>query len=286
MSMPHQNEIRENVRIAPGVNRYKIYSPDIAQARRAGQFVIIRISDQSERIPLTIADANPKNGEIVLMVQEVGKTTAHLATLKAGEQLRDIVGPLGLPTHIENFGTVVVVGGGIGIAPCHPIAKAMKDAGNRVSTILGARSKDLIIMEEEMNKISDALNICTDDGSYGHKGLVTDLLKRLITEQGKPDLVVAIGPVIMMKYVVLTLRPYNVPVVVSLNPIMIDGTGMCGGCRVEVGGQTKFVCVDGPEFDGYAVDFDLLMQRLSLYREMEKEAYERFTAEHQCKIRA
>jgi NAD(P)H-flavin reductase len=269
MSMPHQNEIRENVRIAPGVNRYKIYSPDIAQARRAGQFVIIRISDQSERIPLTIADANPKNGEIVLMVQEVGKTTAHLATLKAGEQLRDIVGPLGLPTHIENFGT-----------------KAMKDAGNRVSTILGARSKDLIIMEEEMNKISDELNICTDDGSYGHKGLVTDLLKRLITEQGKPDLVVAIGPVIMMKYVVLTLRPYNVPVVVSLNPIMIDGTGMCGGCRVEVGGQTKFVCVDGPEFDGYAVDFDLLMQRLSLYREMEKEAYERFTAEHQCKIRA
>jgi NAD(P)H-flavin reductase len=284
--MPHHNEILENVRIAPSVNRYKIYAPEIAQARRAGQFVIIRIGDQSERIPLTIADANPKKGEIVLIVQEVGKTTAHLASLKTGESLKDVVGPLGSPTHIKKFGTVVMVGGGIGIAPCHPIAKAMKDAGNRVVTILGARSKDLIIMEEEMRKFSDELIICTDDGTYGEKGLVTDLLKELIEEQGKPDLVVAIGPVIMMKYVVLTLRPYGVPVVVSLNPIMVDGTGMCGGCRVEVEGQTKFVCVDGPEFDGYAVDFDLLMQRLALYREMEKEAYERFTATHQCKIKA
>jgi NAD(P)H-flavin reductase len=284
--MPHHNEILENVRIAPSVNRYKIYAPEIAQARRAGQFVIIRIGDQSERIPLTIADANPKKGEIVLIVQEVGKTTAHLASLKTGESLKDVVGPLGSPTHIKKFGTVVMVGGGIGIAPCHPIAKAMKDAGNRVVTILGARSKDLIIMEEEMRKFSDELIICTDDGTYGEKGLVTDLLKELIEEQGKPDLVVAIGPVIMMKYVVLTLRPYGVPVVVSLNPIMVDGTGMCGGCRVEVEGQTKFVCVDGPEFDGYAVDFDLLMQRLALYREMEKEAYERFKAMHQCKIKA
>ncbi len=284
--MPQNNEILENMRIAPEVNRYRIYAPDIANVRRAGQFVIIRIDDHGERIPLTIADADPDRGELILIVQEVGKTTAHLATLKAGDQLKDIIGPLGSPTHINNFGTVVIVGGGIGIAPCYPIAKAMKKAGNHIVTILGARTKDLLIMEDEMRKTSDEVNICTDDGSYGAKGLVTDLLKNYIEEQGNPDLCVAIGPVIMMKFVVETLRPYQIPVIVSLNPIMIDGTGMCGGCRVEVGGETKFVCVDGPEFDGYAVNFDLLMRRLTLYRKQEHEAYELFKRSHRCQIEA
>ena len=282
--MPLDNEILENTRIAPNVNRYRIYSPEIAAARRAGQFVIIRIDDRSERIPLTLADADADKGEIVLIVQEVGKTTAHLATIEAGNRLNDVVGPLGSPTHIENFGTVVMVGGGIGIAPCHPIAEALKEAGNRVVSILGARTKDLIIMEDEMREICDQTVICTDDGSYGEKGLVTDLLKKHIEKQGKPGMVVAIGPVIMMKFVVKTLKPYEVPVTVSLNPIMIDGTGMCGGCRVEVGGDTKFVCVDGPEFDGYAVDFDLLTRRLALYRAQEKVAYERFKKSHTCQI--
>ncbi|MBA7612937.1 Dihydroorotate dehydrogenase B (NAD(+)), electron transfer subunit [subsurface metagenome] len=282
--MPQNNEILGNMRIAPEVNRYRIYAPDIAKVRRAGQFVIIRIDDHGERIPLTIADADPDRGELIL--QEVGKTTAHLATLKAGDRLQDIVGPLGSPTHINNFGTVVMVGGGIGIAPCYPIAKAMKKAGNHIVTILGARTKDLLIMEDEMRKTSDEVNICTDDGSYGAKGLVTDLLKNYIEEQGNPDLSVAIGPVIMMKFVVETLRPYQIPVIVSLNPIMIDGTGMCGGCRVEVGGETKFVCVDGPEFDGYAVNFDLLMRRLTLYRKQEHEAYELFKRSHRCQIEA
>lgn len=282
--MPQDNKILENVRIAPGVNRYRIYSPEIAKICRAGQFVIIRINDRGERIPLTIADADPDKGEFILVVQEVGKTTAHLATLKSGDRLKDVVGPLGSPTHIEKLGTIIMVGGGIGIAPCYPIAKAMKKAGNRIISILGARTKDLLIMEDMMRKTSDEVNICTDDGSYGTKGLVTDLIKKYIEDQGKPDMVVAIGPVIMMKFVVKTLEPYNIPVTVSLNPIMIDGTGMCGGCRVEVGGATKFVCVDGPEFDGYAVDFGLLMRRLALYKKQEQTAYERFKDTHRCRI--
>lgn len=284
--MPQNNKICDNLCIAPDVNRYRIYAPDIAKAHRAGQFVIVRIDESGERIPLTIADTDPESGQITLIVQKVGKTTAHMATLKAGDTLKDVVGPLGTPTRIEKVGTVVMVGGGIGAAPCHPIAKAMKKAGNRVVTILGARTRELIILEDEMRKTSDELIICTDDGSYGTKGLVTDLLKSYIEEKGKPDEVVAIGPVIMMKFVVKTLKPYEIPVTVSLNPIMIDGTGMCGGCRVEVGDETKFVCVDGPEFDGYAVDFDLLMQRLSLYKEHEKKAYERFKESHQCRIEA
>ncbi len=278
--MPQDTKILENTQIAPGVNLYRIYSPEIAKAHRAGQFVIIRINDKGERIPLTIADSDPDKGEFTLVVQEVGKTTSSLTKLKAGERLKDVVGPLGSPTHIKNFGTVIMVGGGIGTAPCYPISKALKKAGNRLVTILGARTKDLIIMEKEMLKVSDEVNICTDDGSYGIKGLVTDLLTKYIEDRGNPDMVVAIGPVIMMKFVVKTLKPYNIPVTVSLNPIMIDGTGMCGGCRVEVAGITKFVCVDGPEFDGHAVDFDLLMRRLSLYKNQEKEAYELYKNSH------
>ncbi len=282
--MPQDTKILENTQIAPGVNRYRIYSPEVAKAHCAGQFVIIRINDKGERIPLTIADSDPDKGEFTLVVQEVGKTTSALTQLKAGERLKDVVGPLGSPTHIENFGTVIMVGGGIGTAPCYPIAKALKKAGNRILTILGARTKDLIIMEKEMLKVSDEVNICTDDGSYGTKGLVTDLLTKYIEDSGNPDMVVAIGPVIMMKFVVKTLKPYNIPVTVSLNPIMIDGTGMCGGCRVEIGGITKFVCVDGPEFDGHAVDFDLLMRRLSLYKNKEQQAYELFKNTHKCRI--
>jgi ferredoxin--NADP+ reductase len=242
--MPQDTKLLENKLIAPGVNRYRVHSPEIAKAHRAGQFVIIRIDDKGERIPLTIADSDPDRGEFTLVVQEVGKTTSALTKLKAGEKLKDVVGPLGSPTHIENFGTVIMVGGGIGTAPCYPIAKALKKEGNRIVTILGARTKELIIMEKEMTGVSDEISICTDDGTYGTKGLVTDLLKKYIEDRGNPDMVVAIGPVIMMKFVVKTLKPYGIPVTVSLNPIMIDGTGMCGGCRVEIGGTTKFVCVD------------------------------------------
>jgi len=281
--VPLDNEILENSLIAPKINRYRIYSPKIAKAHRAGQFVIIRIAENGERIPLTIADADSDKGELTLIVQEVGKTTAKLALTNEGNSLQDIVGPLGRPTHIENFGNVLIIGGGIGTAPCHPIAKAMKKAGNHVVTILGARTKDLIIMEDEMRKTSDEVIICTDDGSYGEKGLVTDMIKNHIENNGKPDMAVAIGPVIMMKFVVKTLKPYEVPVVVSLNSIMIDGTGMCGCCRVEIGGKTKFVCVDGPEFDGYAVNFELLMTRLTSYKKQEQLSHERFIKSHKCR---
>ncbi|KKL84820.1 hypothetical protein LCGC14_1960920 [marine sediment metagenome] len=282
--MPQDTKILENTQIAPGVNRYRIYSPEVAKAHRAGQFVIIRINDKGERIPLTIADSDPDKGEFTLVVQEVGKTTSALTQLKAGERLKDVVGPLGSPTHIENFGTVIMVGGGIGTAPCYPIAKALKKAGNRILTILGARTKDLIIMEKEMLKVSDEVNICTDDGSYGTKGLVTDLLTKYIEDSGNPDMVVAIGPVIMMKFVVKTLKPYNIPVTVSLNPVMVDGTGMCGGCRVKGGDQGKFACVDGPDFDAHAVDFDDLIARLRRFTASETVALERW--QKSCRVEA
>ena len=272
-------EVIENTVLAEKVNRYRIRAPEIAKRRKAGQFIILRIDEDGERIPLTIADADPGEGTLTLVVQEVGKTTMRMTRLKPGDQLRDVVGPLGAPTHIEKFGTVVVIGGGIGIAPAHPIAQALKQAGNRVISILGARTKSLMIMEEEMRRASDEVLICTDDGSYGTHGLVTDVLKNLIGAQGKPDLVVAIGPVIMMKFVAKLTREYEIPTVVSLNPIMVDGTGMCGGCRVSVGGKSKFACVDGPEFDGHQVDFEELMKRQAFYQEQEKETYECFRAE-------
>jgi ferredoxin--NADP+ reductase len=272
-------EVIENTVLAEKVNRYRIRAPEIAKRRKAGQFIILRIDDDGERIPLTIADADPQEGTLTLVVQEVGKTTMRMTRLKPGDQLRDVVGPLGAPTHIEKFGMVAVVGGGIGIAPAHPIAQALKQAGNRVISILGARTKSLMIMEEEMRRASDEVVICTDDGSYGTHGLVTDVLKNLIDSQGKPDLVVAIGPVIMMKFVCKLTAEYEIPTVVSLNPIMVDGTGMCGGCRVSVGGKSKFACVDGPEFDGHQVDFEELMKRQAFYREQEQECYECFQAE-------
>ncbi len=270
------NEILENVVLADSVNRYLVAAPKIAARRKAGQFVIVRIDEFGERIPLTIADADPAQGTITLVVQAVGKSTAQMATLKPGDRLLDVVGPLGAPTHIERVGTVAVVAGGIGIAPAHPVAQAFKQAGNTVIAILGARSKNLLIMEDEMRRAADEVIVCTDDGSYGCPGLVTHVLNDLIDTRGKPDQVFAVGPVPMMKYVSLLTREYGIPTMVSLNPIMMDGTGMCGGCRVTIGGHTKFACVEGPDFDGHLVDFDELMQRQAFYKEQERVAYERY----------
>ncbi len=251
----------------------------IAEERQPGQFVIVQAdNDFGERIPLTIADADPREGSITLVFQTVGKTTHLLADKAVGDSIESILGPLGRPTHIERFGTVVAVGGGIGVAPLYPIAEAMKKAGNKLIVIMGARNKSLIIFEDRMRALADELIVCTDDGSYGRKGLVTEPLKELCERSPKPDMCVAIGPPIMMKFCAETTRPYDVKTVVSLNTIMVDGTGMCGGCRVTVGGETKFVCVDGPEFDGHQVDFTNMMRRLRAYKSQED------TAHHQCHI--
>ncbi len=284
------NKILDKKQLADRIWYYRIHAPLIAKRRKPGQFIILRVWDGGERIPLTIADADTDEGSITLIVQEVGKTTAMLADLNIGDDILDLAGPLGHPTHIDNFGTVVMVGGGIGTAPAHPIAQAMKAAGNRVITIIGARNTDLIVMEEEMRRASDEVIIVTDDGSAGEKGFVTNALQKLIDDGVKIDQVVAIGPPIMMKFVSDLTRPYKIPTVVSLNTIMIDGTGMCGGCRISYDGQNKFVCVDGPEFDGHKVDFDNMMARLSAYREYEQEsvhAYEQNghkLGEHGCHL--
>ena len=270
------NKILEKEFVSPQVFRMVVDAPDIARKRKAGQFIILRTCDAGERIPLTIADADAEKGTIELIVQIVGKSTTELSKLEAGDELCDFVGPLGRPTHIELFGTVVIIGGGVGIAPSHPIAQAMKAAGNNVISILGGRSKDLVIMEEKMTACSDRVLITTDDGSYGEKGLVTDALQKLIDEEVKIDMVVAVGPPIMMKFVALLTKKYDIPTLVSLNTIMVDGTGMCGACRVTVGDGTKFVCVDGPEFDGHKVDFDEMMKRQRMYEVQEKESMDRY----------
>lgn len=265
-------------KLSAEVFRMEILAPHIARERKAGQFVILQQGgDFAERIPLTIADADAETGSVTIVFQTVGEATHRIATLEVGQAIENILGPLGQPTHIERYGKVVCVGGGVGVAPMHPIAQAMKRAGNEVKIIIGARNKDLVILEEEMRLIADELTVCTDDGSYGRKALVTEPLKELC-ETWKPDLVVAIGPPIMMKFCTATAKPFGVPVVVSLNTIMIDGTGMCGGCRVSINGKTKFVCVDGPEFDGHAVDWDNLLMRLGTYRPQEQEAH------HRCHI--
>ncbi len=255
-------------------------APAIAASRKPGQFVILMLDDEySERIPLTIADADEKAGTVTIIFQAVGGTTKLLAEMNAGESIAHLLGPLGQPTHIQKFdGPVVCVGGGIGVAPMHPIAQAMKKAGNKVIVIMGARTADLLVLEKEMSAIADELIICTDDGSKGRKALVTEPLKAFCESSAKPSEVVAIGPPIMMKFCAATTKPYDVHTVVSLNTIMVDGTGMCGGCRVNVGGKTKFVCVDGPEFDGHQVDFDSMMRRLSSYKPEE--------AEHACRLTA
>ncbi|MBN2583877.1 MAG: sulfide/dihydroorotate dehydrogenase-like FAD/NAD-binding protein [Planctomycetes bacterium] len=278
-------EIVSNEQIAPRVHRILVRVPKIALKRRAGQFVIVRVTEQCERVPLTIADSDPEQGTITLVVQAVGRSTIILCQLQPGESILDVVGPLGHPTHIERLGHVVVVGGGIGTAVAMPIAAAMKAAGNRVSAVIGGRTRELVILEDDLRRIAGDdgdVVVCTDDGSYGRKGLVTDALAEMIAEPGAVDLVVAIGPVPMMEAVCNLTRGPGVPTVVSLNPIMIDGTGMCGGCRVTVGGQTRFACVDGPEFDGHAVDFKELRNRLSAFRDMEAQAREH--AEEYCRL--
>lgn len=270
------NRILTHERIGQDVHRILVDSPKIAKKHQAGQFIMLRIDEEGERIPLTIADSDPDAGTITLIYQTVGKTTEHLALKEPGDYILDIVGPLGQPTHVEKFGTVVCVGGGIGKAPLFPIASAMKKAGNYVISIVGARGKDLIILEDELRVVSDELIVCTDDGSHGRKGLVTEPLKEMLEGDKQIDFCVAIGPAIMMKFVAKTTEPYNIPTLVSLNTIMIDGTGMCGGCRVNVGGETKFTCVDGPEFDGHKVDWDLLIKRLGAYHEYEQLAKDRW----------
>ena len=275
------NRIIRKTKLSDDVYRMEVEAPLIARERKPGQFIILQIDDQlGERIPLTIADADPERGSITLIFQAVGKTTHLLAEKGPGDVIAALLGPLGQPTHIEKVGHVVCVGGGIGVAPLHPIAQALKAAGNRVTIIIGARNRSLIILEEEMRRIADELILVTDDGSYGRKALVTEPLKELCAQTPKPDLAVAIGPPVMMKFCAEATRPYGVHTVVSLNTIMIDGTGMCGGCRVTVGGKTKFVCVDGPEFDGHLVDFDNMMKRLRAYKPREDADHHA----HHCKL--
>ncbi len=274
------SRILEKKQLSETVFQMRLDAPLIANERKAGQFIILQLcEDYGERIPLTIADADPDEGSITIIFQAVGQTTKELAKMNAGDDVAALVGPLGTPTHIENVGTVVCVGGGIGVAPLHPIAKAMKNAGNKVIIIMGARNKELMILEDKMRAIADELIICTDDGSYGRKCLVTEPLKELCEQEPKPELAVAIGPPIMMKFCAETTRPYEVSTQVSLNTIMVDGTGMCGGCRVTVGGETKFVCVDGPEFDGHLVDFDNMINRLGSYKKQE-------AGTHRCRLDA
>ncbi|MDY5931879.1 MAG: sulfide/dihydroorotate dehydrogenase-like FAD/NAD-binding protein [Candidatus Ornithospirochaeta sp.] len=269
------NRIVKKEQFSPEVFSMEIEAPMIARERRAGQFVIVQRGDDfSERIPLTIADADPEKGTITIVFQAVGEGTHLLARLNEGEYIGNVLGPLGSPTHIEKFGTVICVGGGIGVAPLYPIAKAMKNAGNKVRVIIGARNKGLIIEEDKMRAIDPDLVIVTDDGSYGRKALVTEPLKELVKSENA-DQVVAIGPGPMMKFCTLACKETNTPIIVSLNTIMIDGTGMCGGCRVSVGGETKFVCVDGPEFDGHLVDWDNMMMRQRTYKSQEAMAHHR-----------
>lgn len=259
-----------------------IEAPHVAKKAQAGQFIIIKIDQKGERIPLTIADYDRDAGTVTIIFQEVGKSTMHLGTLKEGDTVDTFVGPLGHPTEVRNYGTVICVGGGVGIAPIFPIARALKDAGNQVISIIGARNKDLLFWEDKMSDVSSELIVCTDDGSKGRKCLVTEPLKEILSSGREIARVWAIGPAIMMKFVSLTTQPFKVPTIVSLNTIMIDGTGMCGGCRVPLKEGAQFVCVDGPEFDGHVVDWDGLLGRLQFYREEEKIAVERF--KHECNL--
>ena len=263
--------------LGPVTKLMEVEAPLIAGKAKAGQFIILRIDEHGERIPLTLADWDAEKGTITLVFQEVGKSSTQLGTLEPGNEIQDLVGPLGKPTEIENYGTVVMVAGGLGIAPIYPIARELKKAGNKIITIMGARTGNLLFWEDRFEKLSDEFKLCTDDGCRGIKGVVTIPLKDIL-ENARPGLVFAIGPAIMMKFVARTTEPYGVKTMVSLNAIMVDGTGMCGACRCEVGGETRFSCVDGPEFDGHKVDFDLLMKRLGTYLEEEKEAMELYTA--------
>ncbi len=263
------------------VCQLEVEASRVAKKAKPGQFIVLRIDEKGERIPLTMAKRNLEKGTITLIFQVVGKTTAHLGTLEPGDALSDVIGPLGTPTHIKKFdGPVICVGGGTGVAVLYPITRGYKEAGNEVIGIIGSRTKDLLILEEEMKEVTDDLRVTTDDGSYGHHGFVTDVLKQILEERNNVKMVVGIGPVPMMRFVCKTTEPFNVPTTVSLNPIMVDATGMCGACRVTVGGKTRFVCVDGPEFDGHQVDFDELTKRLRMYVEEEKKSLELFKQKH------
>jgi ferredoxin--NADP+ reductase len=271
--------------LASDVKWFKIAAPLVAKHRQPGQFVIIRVSENGERIPLTMADANPADGTIELIVKAIGKTTQMLCAKNAGDSIPDVMGPLGMPTHIEQVDHAVLVGGGVGTAVIYPLAKALRDAGCFVSSITGGRTKDLVVLEEELGKVSDQVFATTDDGSHGFHGTVADKLAELLADRDRPvGAVYCAGPVPMMRAIAEMTRPHKIPTVVSLNPIMVDGTGMCGGCRVTVGDETKFACVDGPEFDGHLVDYTELADRLTAYRDQEAEALRR--QQHTCKLDA
>lgn len=268
--------IVEKEALSKDVIKMRIKAQKIAEKHRPGQFVVLRINETGERIPLTIADSDPQKGLITIIYQVVGKTTMLLSDLDVGDSIMDLCGPLGTPTHLEKWGKVACVGGGIGVAPMYPISKGVKKAGNYLINILGSRNKELLIMEKEMEQIADKQIVCTDDGSYGVHGLVTDVLRKVIESDDRPSQIFAIGPLPMMKFVSKLTKEYDIPTMVSLNSIMVDGTGMCGGCRVSVGGEQKFTCVDGPEFDGHRVDFDELGKRLAFYREQEAVAKDEY----------
>jgi len=265
------------------VFQFKIKAPHLVRKSKAGQFVILRIDEMGERVPMSIGGLDKKNGILTIVIQEVGKTSGAMNRMKIGDSFADLVGPLGLPSHIEKFGNCVCIGGGVGIPPIFPIAQALKDAGNDVTSIIGARSKNLLIFEEELKSASHRLLISTDDGSYGTHGFVTTILQKLIDDGEKIDMVICVGPVPMMKAVVETTRQPRIKTFVSLNPIMVDGTGMCGACRVTVGGKTKFACVDGPDFDGHEVDFEEMTKRQKMYLKQEKIAYDKFLHE-ECNL--
>jgi ferredoxin/flavodoxin---NADP+ reductase len=268
--------------LAENIKKIEIEAPRIAKKRKAGQFIMLRVGESGERVPLTIAGSDPEKGTITIIVQGMGKTTRELNTREPGDTINDIVGPLGTPSHIENFGTAVSIGGGVGTAIAYPTAVALKEAGNYVITINGARSKELVILENEMKAVSDEAYITTDDGSYGIHGFVTQKLQELVDSGRKIDYVLAIGPIPMMKAVAEVTRPYGIRTMVSLNPIMVDGTGMCGGCRVTVNGETRFACVDGPEFDAHLVDFRNLSDRNKLYLPEERQSSDAFA--HRCRL--
>jgi len=279
-------EILSKQDVAPVSKLFVVSAPEIARKAKPGQFLIVRTDAEGERIPLTIADFDREAGTVTMVFQEVGKTTKQMGKMEAGDVLSDVVGPLGLPSEIEYYGTVLCVGGGVGIAPVYPIARALKAAGNYVISIIGARNVNLLFWEDKMRSVSDELIVCTDDGSYARKALVTEPMKELLGSVRRIDRIWAIGPAIMMKFCTLTSKPFNVPTIVSLNSVMVDGTGMCGACRVEVGGQTRFVCVHGPEFDGHQVNWDLLLSRQRMYLTEEKRATEEYDHECTCGTRA
>lgn len=272
-------KILKKEKLAENISRIIVAAPHIAKAAKPGNFVVVIPTENAERIPLTIADADTKAGTIAMIFQIVGATTKVLDSLKVGDEIPHLLGPLGVPSHIEKYGTVVVIGGGVGIAEIYPVVKALKQAGNKVITIIGARCKDLLIYEKELRTQSTELRVTTDDGTCGRKGFVSDELKDIIASGEKIDLVIAVGPVPMMRVCCDVTKPHGIKTVVSLNPIMLDATGMCGVCRVVVGGKTKFACVDGPEFDGHEVDFKELTDRLKPYKDVEKQAMD-----HVCKL--